>query len=177
MKRAILLMTLVSVAIGCSQPKGVPVTQYDPAPQPLQQTAAQREEAKRIWIVYPNFSRELLLSRTGRPLEDTLPTDFVGDPSDKLFPLEGVMVDGAKPAVRLTDIGSGIHITVVSLYLLDGDEWKIAYRLTGAVSLVDHPVDKAEAKGLDLELSYDWRDTHWSEVVPLPGDVESVATG
>jgi len=133
--------------------------------------AARKERVEQVWDEWPNFTVDLK-NWPGRQLDRILPAEYAGDPGDTLLKFPGIKVDGSEAAVLFTQVGSGLRIYVITIYLLCDDEWELRYkyneslyfRISGLVLNGSYLVIKELAPEGIVE-----------HKIPLPGNVDHVA--
>lgn len=182
MKNLLFLVPVVVLSYGCHAPEArtvatdqtAAISRTTPQTQDTgsQDESAGKEKVVQRWDEWPNFTTDLPLIRTNMPLERTLPFDYTDDPQDLLVRLDGIKINGSKAAVRLTDVGSGIFIYVVTLYLLKDEQWDLRYRYEEPISLATGPITEVRAQGSDLFLKADAHKEPWETTILLPGNVD-----
>ena len=113
---------------------------------------------------------------TDRPLERTLPIEYTSGLTDDFVRLDGIVIDDSDAAVMLTNVGSGLCIYFVTLYLLKDEQWELSYRYVEPISLTS-AIREVRLNGLNLFLKANAQRSPWESTIPLPGNVGYVDSG
>ena len=133
--------------------------------------AARQKRGEQAWDEWPNFTVDLQ-NWPGRQLEGTLPAEYAGDPGDTFLKFPGIKVDGSEAAVLFTQVGSGLRIYVITIYLLREDGWELRYKYNESLSL---RIAGLILKGSYLLIKHFTRERVAERTIPLPGNIDYLA--